>query len=124
MTHDIFTLHKDDLLIYASKMLDWSDYPSLCVEDKNGNLVGVIRSKQILNYYARAIKNKSKGTVKDVMDDQPITVTQQMKIIDVIDIMKRNHLKMIPVVKGKELIGIISERDFMAMSKRLIERTK
>lgn len=124
MTHDIFTLQKDDLLIYASKMLDWSDYPSLCVEDKNGDLVGVIRSKQILNYYARAIKNKSKGTVKDVMDAQPITVTQQMKIIDVIDIMKSNQLKMVPVVKGKELIGIISERDFMAMSKRLIERTK
>lgn len=121
MNTDIFTLHKDDLLEFASTLMHWSDTAHMAVEDQKGNLVGLVSSKQILKHFAQKSNSKKDTVVSDVMDKNPQTVTQQMKIIEVIKLMKDQNLKMVPVVKGKELIGVISERNFVNMSKRLIQ---
>jgi len=122
MTTDIFTLQKDDLLEFASALMDWSDSASMPVEDDKGNLVGLITTKHILKYFAQKSRTKKEVTVSDIMNENPITVSQQMRIVEVIKLMKKDNLKMLPVVKGTELIGVISERNFINMSKRLIER--
>lgn len=122
MNTDIFTLDKNDLLEFASTMMDWGDTASMPVEDSKGNLVGLINSKQILKYFSNKAKVKKDAIVADIMNKNPHTVTQQMKIVDVIKLMKEHKLMMLPVVKGKELIGVISERNFVNMSKRLIQR--
>jgi CBS domain-containing protein len=36
--------------------------------------------------------------------------------------MNRHHISALPVVKEKELVGVISEKDFMVICKRLIQR--
>jgi CBS domain-containing protein len=121
MNTDIFTLQKDDLIEFASTLMDWSDTSSMAVEDDKGNLVGLVSSKQILKHFAQKGNSKKDTIVSDVMDKNPHTVTQQMKITEVIRLMKEQNLKMLPVLKGKELIGVISERNFVNMSKRLIQ---
>jgi CBS domain-containing protein len=122
MNTDIFTLQKNDLLEFASTMMDWGDTDSMPVEDSKGNLVGLISSKQILKYFSNKAKVKKDAIVADIMTKDPHTVVQQMKIVDVIKLMKEHKITMLPVVKGKELIGVISERNFVNMSKRLIQR--
>lgn len=121
MTTDIFTLQEDDLLEFASSLMDWADISSMPVEDSKGNLIGLITSKQILKFFAHQNKAHQDATVKSIMNTQPHTVTPQMKIVEVIKVMKEHKLKVLPVVKGQELIGIISERNFVNMSKRLIQ---
>lgn len=121
MTTDIFTLQEDDLLEFASSLLDWGDISSMPVEDHRGNLIGLITSKQILKFFAQKGKIDQDTTVGDIMNKAPYTVTQQMKMVQVIRLMKEHNLKVLPVVKGKELIGLISERNFVNMSKRLIQ---
>ncbi len=46
-------------------------------------------------------------TVEDVMDWQPISVTEDAHILDVADLFVKNRFQRIPVVKGKKVIGII-----------------
>lgn len=121
MTTDIFTLQKDDLLEFASSLMDWGDIASMPVEDSKGHLVGLITSTQILKYFAQKGNTNSNTTVGDIMDPKPHTVTQQMKIVSVIKLMKEHNLKILPVVKDEELIGVISERNFVNMSKRFIQ---
>ncbi|WMX14133.1 MULTISPECIES: CBS domain-containing protein [unclassified Aureispira] len=121
MTTDIFTLQKDDLLEFASSLMDWGDISSMPVEDSKGHLIGLITSTQILKFFAQKGKINADTTVGDIMDHNPYTVTQQMKIVDVIKLMKEHNLKVLPVVKGEELIGLISERNFVNMSKRFIQ---
>ena len=121
MNTDIFTLQKDDLIEFASTLMDWSDTSSMAVEDDKGNLVGLVSSKQILKHFAQKGNSKKDTIVSDVMDKNPHTVTQQMKITEVIRLMKEHNRKMLPVLKGKELIGVISETNFVNMSKRLIQ---
>jgi CBS domain-containing protein/gamma-glutamyl:cysteine ligase YbdK (ATP-grasp superfamily) len=121
MTTDFFTLQKDDSLEFASSLMDWGDISSMPVEDTKGHLVGLITSTQILKTFAQKGKIDEDTTVEDIMDKNPHTVTQQMKIVAVIKLMKEHNLKILPVVKGEELIGIISERNFVNMSKRFIQ---
>ena len=46
-------------------------------------------------------------TVQDIMDWQPISVTEDAHILDVADLFIKNRFQRIPVVKGKKVIGII-----------------
>jgi CBS domain-containing protein len=45
--------------------------------------------------------------VEDVMDWQPISVTEDAHILDVADLFVKNRFQRIPVVRGKKVLGII-----------------
>ena len=122
MTTDIFTVREEDLIEFASTLMDWSDLSYMAVEDDSGNIAGIITSRDILQHVARSNQLDNDITVGDIMDKNPLTVPPQMPIIEVINLMKEKHIKMIPVVRKKELMGVISERNFVNMSKRLIQR--
>ena len=46
-------------------------------------------------------------TVEDIMDWQPISVTEDAHILDVADLFIKHRFQRIPVVKGKKVLGII-----------------
>jgi CBS domain-containing protein len=58
----------------------------------------------LLEDLCAGIKGK---TVEDVMDWQPISVTEDAHILDVADLFIKNRFQRIPVVKGKKVLGII-----------------
>lgn len=122
MTTDLFTVREEDLIEFASTLMDWSDVSYMAVEDAQGDLTGIITARRILQHLSRSNQLDNDTIVGDIMDKKPITVHPLLPIVDVIKLMKKENLKMIPVVKNKELIGVISERNFVNMSKRLIQR--
>lgn len=122
MTTDLITVHKDDILEYALSIMDWSNLDYLPVEDDAGILYGVITAKTIMKYLSKDSEGEEKPIVGDLMDAKPITVKPHTTITEVVQIMRENQLKVLPVVKHEELIGVISEENFVDMSRRLIQR--
>jgi len=61
-------------------------------------------------------------TVGDIMLRSPITIAPQTTILEVISLMNQHQIRVLPVVKNEELVGVISEKDFMVICKRLIQR--
>ncbi len=49
--------------------------------------------------------------VLDVMSADPLTVSPSDTLGDADELMYQNHYRQLPVVKGKELLGIITDRD-------------
>lgn len=49
--------------------------------------------------------------VVDVMSADPLTLTGSETIGQAEDLMAQNNIRQLPVVKGRELIGIITDRD-------------
>ncbi len=49
--------------------------------------------------------------VKDMMTAEPITITPNTPLRNIIGIMKQNSIRQLPVVVGKKLVGIVSDRD-------------
>ncbi len=58
-----------------------------------------------------ATGRSSRLRVVDVMTREPLTVTATETIGEADDLMSQNKIRQLPVVKGKELVGIITDRD-------------
>ena len=83
--------------------------------DDDGKVIGILTIIDIL----RAIKdNKNIDVLKasDIMTRSPIVIHQETNIIDIIDIMDKKGIEMIPVVdeeRDDRLIGIVSRKDII-----------
>ena len=53
----------------------------------------------------------SRLRVVDVMTREPVTVTATETIGEADDLMSQNKIRQLPVVMGKELVGIVTDRD-------------
>jgi CBS domain-containing protein len=130
MSTDLFTVQKDDLVELVAEIMDWRRIRFMPVENNKGDLVGLVSSRRLLRHFAHAgAEARSTGelpnavaTVKDIMVEKPITVNPDTPIMEALFKMRENRIGCLPVVKGKELVGIITEMDFLRITSRLMER--
>ena len=129
MQTDLFTAHKDDVIELVSQLMDWRKIRYMPVEDAKGNLVGLVTSRLLLRYFAQNAKNdvKKQILVSDIMVSEPTTVTPDVALLDALKLMRDKGIGCLPVVNvkedgEKELVGVITEMDFLRISARLLER--
>ncbi len=124
METDLFTCHSDDLIDLVAEMMDWRKIRYMPVEDDQGHLCGLVTARLMLRHHVRLSRAMSteKTTIKEIMVDKPITVGPQNTIVEAMDLMRTNKVGSLPVVKDDELIGIITEMDFLRISGRLIRQ--
>ncbi|MFZ4632842.1 MAG: CBS domain-containing protein [Saprospiraceae bacterium] len=126
MSTDLFTVQRDDLIELVAEIMDWRRIRYLPVENSKGELAGLISSRMVLRHFVRQskIKDESISTVADIMIEKPMTVTPSTPLLDALSQMRENRIGCLPVVKGKDLVGIITEMDFLRISGRLMENMK
>lgn len=124
MITDLITVQPDDLVEFVADLMDWKKIRFTPVEDKMGNLVGLVTSRLLLRHFIKEKNKRKTYLVKDIMIANPVTVSQDTTILDAMKIMRDNKIGCLPVLNGKELVGIITEMDFLRISGRLIERLK
>lgn len=49
--------------------------------------------------------------VKDIMTENPMTATERMSVAEAIGLLYELDFRHLPVVRGTELVGIVSDRD-------------
>jgi len=54
--------------------------------------------------------------VKDVMTENPVTATELMSVAEALGLLYELDVRHLPVVRGSELVGIISDRDLRGFS--------
>jgi acetoin utilization protein AcuB len=61
------------------------------------------------------VENQLKGgwgmLIKEYMTPDPITVEESVSIMEAADLMKKRRVRRFPVVRGKEFVGIVTDRD-------------
>jgi len=124
MTTDVFTVQPNDILELVADILDWRKIRYLPVEDRKGNLVGLVTSRMLLRYFKKQanLTEKKPEPAKSLMLKNPITVSPQETILDALKKMEENKIGCLPVVKKGKLVGIVTEMDFMRLSARLMKR--
>jgi CBS domain-containing protein len=127
MSTDLFTVQKDDILELIVDMMDWRKIRYTPVEDKEGKLVGLVTLRVILRHLLKSRKEANHDdsphvTAKDIMIVNPMTIGPNASILEAMSIMRKCQIGCLPVVQNGELIGIITEMDFLRISGRLIER--
>jgi CBS domain-containing protein len=126
MSTDLFTVQKEDLVALVAEIMDWRRIRYMPVENSKGELVGLISSRMLLRHFARHLVDPNEDppvvTVKDLMIEKPVTVAPETSILDAMNKMREHRIGCLPVVKNKELVGIITEMDFLRITSRLLER--
>jgi len=109
--------HHDEGLLHAA--------PGLIVLNERGDLAGILSPLTIIRVLLEAAGKSGDGaaaesedlkklcsglrgkSVDDVMDWQPISVTEDAGILDLADLFVKHRFQRIPVVKGKKVLGVI-----------------
>jgi CBS domain-containing protein len=141
MTSTVITVAPETtLLAAATHMLD-AHVSGLPVVDETGKLVGVLSEGDLLRRCETGTERRHAGwvelflgpgrlateyvhaharTVRDIMTESPITVTEDTELGDVVAIMERRHIKRLPVMRGTALVGMVGRADLVRLLVRKI----
>lgn len=123
MLTDLYTVQKTDIIDLVAELMEWNTIRYTPVEDSKGQLVGLITARLILRHYMNNKKSAKKlTTVEEIMIKQPITVDQETNIKDAMKLMMDNKIGCLPVTNGNELVGLISEKEFLNITARLLDK--
>ncbi len=120
MTRRPITVGPDVPITDALSLMRQEKVRRLPVVDKHGKLVGIVAEKDLLYASPSPATSLSiyemhyllsKITVQDVMSTQVITVQEDLPLEEAARIMADNKIGCTPVMRGDELVGIITETD-------------
>lgn len=123
MTTDLFTVQKDDILELVANLINWRRIRYVPVEDDSKHLVGLVSMRMVFREYNNIIHEEGEAStsVEDAMIKNPITIHPEASILEAIDIMDEQQIGCLPVVKNNRLVGIITEQNYMTITKRLLQ---
>lgn len=113
MSVDIEAATEDASVIEVATRMVLGIFNGMPVIDNDGRLVGQITTIDIL----RAIRKKKSLTntlAKELMTSNPITVQEDTEVDEIIDLMEKYGILMIPVIqKDGRLVGVCSRSDVL-----------
>ena len=110
--HDVWSVHPDDTVLDAIKMLAEKDIGALIVI-KDDKPVGIFTERD----YARNVYLKGKSSldtaVRDVMVGPVICVKPDQTVDECMALMTAKRFRHLPVMDGDELVGMVSIGDLV-----------
>ncbi|HEY6659927.1 MAG TPA: CBS domain-containing protein [Pyrinomonadaceae bacterium] len=123
MSTDLFTVSPDDLIDLAASVMDWRHIRHVPVEDREGRLVGLVTHRGLLRMMINSASGNSKlTTVREIMVEDPVTVSPSTSSLEAMEIMRKNRVGCLPVVEGNQLVGIITSYDFLEATAKLFQQ--
>lgn len=123
MSVDIVAAKEDAKAIEISTRIVLEGYNGMPIIDDRGVVIGIVTTLDILKAI-KDNKNLDELSAKDIMTRHPATLSQDATTNEIIDIMHRKGIDMIPIISGEEeegrLIGVVSRQDIL--KERLNER--
>ena len=126
MVREVVTIDPDESVARAAALMTANDVSALPVISADGRLVGIISEADLLRRKEIATATnrpswvetitpaatefvKSHGKrVADLMSKDVISVGETASLNDIVALLERNRIKRVPVVRGDQLVGIVS----------------
>ncbi len=122
MVSDIFTVHQDELVDLAAKMMEWSHIRHVPVEDSEHRLVGLVTHRKLLRFLLGG-DSSSQVPVSEIMESNPITIRRDTPTLEAIKLMKANKISCLPILDDQgRLVGIVTDNDFMGVARKLLQQ--
>jgi CBS domain-containing protein len=145
MTPNVISVSADESVLNAARLMLKSRISGLPVVDSTGKLVGMVtegdflrrgelgtqrrRSRwlefligpgKLATEYVHACGRK----IGEIMTRDPYSVTEDESLETVVDQMERHHIKRLPVMRGEQMVGIVSRSNLMHALASLARTTK
>ena len=121
MTTDLVSVAEEDPVELAANLMDWHKIRHVLVEDGEHRLTGLVSYRTILRLVALGPGADLAGiTVADVMKRDPVCVPPDMPPLRALELMRSFGIGALPVVVDRQLVGIVTEHDFMNVAGLLL----
>ncbi len=111
MNTRVISVSQDEDIYEAIRMMALNNITGLPVTGENGTLVGVITEKDVLALLYN-IEDRP-GAVKDFLTANVVCFEQEDDLNDVVEALRTNHFRRVPILDKGRLVGIISRRDII-----------
>ncbi|WP_024508072.1 CBS domain-containing protein [Bradyrhizobium sp. ARR65] len=134
MTKPVITVAPDATIIDAANLMLQKHVSGLPVVDAGGKLVGIVSEGDFIRRSEIGTQRKrgrwlrfilGPGTsasdfvqehgrkVSEVMTKTPLTITEDAALAEIVELMERNNVKRLPVVRNDKLVGIVSRANLL-----------
>jgi len=122
MTTNVVTISPDATVDDACAMLLRHHISGLPVVNADNHLVGIVSERDLLELFSDS--SCDSHSISEYMQRKVLTVTEDDHLTDVVDLFVRQGFRRIPVVRGQELVGVISRRDLIRFIRDLRQRLR
>lgn len=134
MTQRVITVEQDATILQAVRLMLQNEVSGLPVLDKAGRVVGILTEGDFLRRselgtqrrrprwlefligpgrLAEEYVQASGRKVEEIMSRDVRTIGEDMPLDKVVALMERHHIKRVPVLRGQQLVGIVSRANLM-----------
>ncbi len=134
MTSPVVSIRPDAAVLEAVRMMLQRHISGLPVIDKDGRLVGMVTEGDLLRrvetgtqqrrprwlefllgpgWLADEYTRTHGRKVMDVMTGEPLTVTEDAALEEIVKLMEKRQIKRVPVLRGKQVIGIVTRANLL-----------
>ncbi|WP_171166338.1 CBS domain-containing protein [Streptomyces sp. I05A-00742] len=102
---------KTETLLDAAQRMGKLHVGALPVSDENERLCGIITDRDIVVKCVAQGHDPSKCTAADLVQGTPRWIDANADVGEVVEEMASHHVRRLPVIENKKLVGMISEAD-------------
>ena len=134
MTSPVVSVTPDATVLQAVRMMLQRRISGLPVIDKDARLVGVVTEGDLLRRVETGTQQRQPRwlefllgpgrladeytrthgrKVMDVMTGDPLTVTEDAALEEIVKLMEKRQIKRVPVLRGKQVIGIVTRANLL-----------
>ncbi len=99
-------------LIDAIITISEKGFGATFVIDNNGNLMGIVTDGD-LRRFIRSGGSVDNSKTKDVMTKNPKSITDNILVLEALEIMERYNITVLPVIKDKKPVGLVHLHDIL-----------
>ena len=120
MTRSPVTVGPGTSIKDCAKIMAKNKVGSLIIKE-NGNLLGIIKERDIVRSIVLENKKPAKELVKDYMIKNVVTISPEEDIYDALIVMRDEDVRMLPVLSGKRLVGLLTAKDILKIQPSLFD---
>jgi CBS domain-containing protein len=134
MTRPVITVTPESKIVEAANTMLQKHVSGLPVVDASGKLVGILSEGDFIRrseigtqrkrgQFLRFILGPGKAAsdfvhehgrkVSEIMTPEPLTITEDTALEDIVALMERKSIKRLPVVRGDTIVGIVSRSNLL-----------
>ena len=120
MTKRPVTVSSDTSIKKCAEIMEKEKVGSLIIKD-NSHLLGIIKERDIVRSVVLENHDANKEVVSNYMVKRVITITPDVDIYEALIVMRDEDVRMLPVMDGKKIIGLLTVKDILKIEPTLIE---
>ena len=134
MTRSVVTVSPETTIVDAANLMLQRHVSGLPVLDASGKLVGIVSEGDFIRRseigtgrkrgrWLRFILGPGQSAsdfvhehgrkVFEVMTKSPLTITEDTALAEIVELMEKNNVKRLPVVRGDKVVGIVSRANLL-----------